>query len=84
MPAFRTLIETILKGLRDGSLKVFAAVEYEDWTVKDSVPPEIGLQRDIVEIDEADVLVTLVHDKPSAGVQFEIGYAVAKGKQVIR
>lgn len=83
LPEFRAFIEAILDALREEDLEVFAAVEDEGWMIANDVPAEIGVQKDLAEIDAADVVVALVHDKPSAGVQFEIGYAVAKGKQVI-
>lgn len=83
LPEFRAFIEAILQALREEDLEVFAAIEDEGWMVANDVPAEVGVQKDLAEINAADVIVALVHDKPSAGVQFEIGYAVAKGKQVI-
>lgn len=83
LPAFRQFIEHLLVELRKRELEVFAAIEYEGWMIVNDVPPEIGVQKDLTEVEGADVVIALVHDKPSAGLQFEIGYAVAKGKQVV-
>lgn len=83
LPDFRNELEIILEALRKNSeVEVFCAVEQENWSVND-VLPEVGVQRDLEEIDNADVMLALIEEAVSAGVQFEIGYAVAKGKQVI-
>ncbi len=81
-PVFRKVIEEILEALRkSGHLEVFCAVEHEGWIITNS-PPDIGVKKDLEEIDNSDILLALVHDQPSAGVQFEIGYALGKGKHV--
>lgn len=82
-PELRRFIEDLLQALRKEELEVFAAIEHEGWMLSANVPPEVGVQKDIAELDAADVLVALVDDKPSAGVQFELGYAVAKEKQAV-
>lgn len=83
LPVFRQEIEQLLEKLRKSELEVYAAVEQEGYMISADVPPEVGVRKDIDEIDAADVMVALVDDKPSAGVQFELGYAVAQKKQVI-
>jgi nucleoside 2-deoxyribosyltransferase len=83
LPEFRRSIEQLLEGLRKNELEIFAAVEHEDFMIRADVPPEIGVKKDLDEIDAADVVVALIDDKPSAGLQFELGYAIAKGKQVV-
>lgn len=80
-PAFRQEIEQILSILRAAGHKVFAAVEDEGWRLGDATPVE-ATRYDIEHIDEADAVIALLHDKPSAGVQWEIGYADALGKRV--
>lgn len=80
---FRKEIETVLEALRHtGDLEAFCAVEDEGWNINNT-PPEVGVKHDLDKLDEADVLLALVEEVISAGVQFELGYAVAKGKQVI-
>jgi nucleoside 2-deoxyribosyltransferase len=81
-PAFRKEIETILEALRGEEMDVFCAVEDEGWNITNT-PPEVGVKHDLDRVDEAEVLLALVEETISAGVQFELGYAVAKGKQVI-
>lgn len=83
MPDFRKHIENIIEALRKSGMAVFAALEDEGWKLTHNVPPEVGVQKDVTEINVADVVVALVQDKPSTELQFEIGYAVAKEKRVI-
>lgn len=83
LPEFRGFIEGVLAELRkQADTEVFCAIEHEGWKITDE-PPEVGVQKDLAAIDKADVLLALVDETPSAGVQFEIGYAVAKGKRVV-
>jgi nucleoside 2-deoxyribosyltransferase len=81
-PVYRQSIEAILKALREQpDLEVFCAPEDDGWKMP-SDPPAISLTADLEKLDESDMLIALIQDKPSVGVQFEMGYAVAKGKQV--
>lgn len=83
LPEFRAGLEKVLKVLREQpDIEVFCAIEDEGWKISDA-PADTGVTYDIGQVDTADILVALMEDKPSAGVQFEIGYAVAKGKRVI-
>lgn len=83
LPDFRANIEHILQTLRaEGDLDVFCAMEYEDWHLS-SQPAEVSVRKDLAEIDFSDTIIVLLHDNPSAGSQFELGYSVAKGKHVI-
>lgn len=82
-PEFRKSIEETLDALRSvGGFAVFCAVEYEGWVISD-VPPEVGVEKDLEEIEKCDVFLALLHGAVSAGVQYETGYADAKEKQVI-
>ena len=83
VPEFRRAIEDILQALREeGGVEVFCAVEDEKWHT-DNQLPEAGVKKDLAKLDASDMLLALIDDKVSAGVQFEIGYAVAKDKQVV-
>jgi nucleoside 2-deoxyribosyltransferase len=84
LPAFRAVIENLLRELRkDDVCEVFCAVEHEGWMIANNVPPEVGVQKDLQAIEDAEVVVALMDNQPSAGVQFELGYAAAKGKQIV-
>jgi nucleoside 2-deoxyribosyltransferase len=83
VPEFRAGMEKILKALREQpDIEVFCAVEDEGWKIT-TTPPGEGVAHDLAQLDDSDILVALVESKPSAGLQFEIGYAVAKGKKVV-
>lgn len=82
LPEFRASIEAVLASLREQpDVVVFCAIEREGWKISGELGKDVA--QDIKEVGDADVLVALVQDKLSAGVQFEIGYAVALGKQVV-
>jgi nucleoside 2-deoxyribosyltransferase len=78
---FRKKIQAIIDELAGAGFKVFCAVEHEGWVINNQAP-EIGINKDLEQIDSSDVFVALLHDSISAGVQFETGYAVGKGKKV--
>lgn len=79
---FRAEIEAILKELRKSkNAEVFCAIEAEGWKISDMLA-EVGVHKDLQEINLSDVVLIILSDKPSWGVQFEMGYAVAKGKAV--
>jgi|SRR3989344_682259 len=80
-PEFRRQIESIINALRGTGFNVFCAAEYEGWEIANSAP-EVGVKIDLAEIDRSDALLAILHDSISAGVQFEIGYAVGQGKKV--
>jgi hypothetical protein len=83
LPEFRASIEAVLQVLREQpDTAVFCAIEDEGWKLT-VTPPDVGVHKDIQELAESDLLLALVQDQISAGVQFEIGYAVGKGIPVI-
>ena len=79
---FRKSIEAILESLRViGGFTVFCAIEHEGWVISND-PPEVGVAKDLEEIDASDGVLAILHDAPSAGVQYEMGYANGQNKQV--
>lgn len=82
LPEFREHLEGIINTLKDAGFEVFCAAQKEGWNISQQ-PPEVGLEEDISEIDKSDILLALLQEDVSAGVQFEIGYCVGTGKQVI-
>jgi nucleoside 2-deoxyribosyltransferase len=80
-PEFREEIEQILLTIRSVGHEVFAAVEDEGWKMSELTPAE-GAKYDIRRVEEADIIIAILHEKISAGVQWEIGYADALGKKV--
>ena len=84
-PDYREKVEVAINTLRAvGGFTVFCAAEYENWIIASDVPPELGVEKDLAEIDESDVMLALLPTGLiSAGLQYEVGYAEAKGKIVV-
>ncbi len=82
---YRHLVEVVIDTLRTvGGFIVFCAVEHENWIITSDAAPEVGVEKDLGEIDESDVVLALLPTGLiSAGLQYEVGYADAKGKMVI-
>ena len=80
---YQAFLEHFLTGVRQAFTgELYCALEAEAWEISED-PAEVGVQNDLIKIDESDVLLALMYDKSSVGAQFEVGYAVAKGKRVI-
>jgi nucleoside 2-deoxyribosyltransferase len=79
---YRAYIQQVLEGLRGNGHTVFCALEHTGWHLSESMAPEEEFRQDLAEIDEADKLIVLLEEQVSPGVQIEIGYAYAKGKQL--
>ena len=78
----RSFLQYIVDKLRESGHEVYSALESGSWR-PDEVVPEIGVMQDIDQLKEAEVVIAIVHDRPSAGVEFELGYAAALEKPVI-
>lgn len=79
---FKQAIEALVELLRRNHFKVVCSAETQGWRW-DEIPLEKSVQKDLEEIEAADVLLALIESRPSASVQFEIGYAVAQEKRVV-
>ena len=83
LPDFRSKIEQILHSLRsEARVTVYCDMEAEKWKMPNGMP-ERGLSKDMTALNEADLLLALVEEHPSVGVEFEIGYMAAKDKPII-
>jgi len=85
LPAFRSFVERVLASLReDETLEVFCALEHEGWKISSELA-EVGVQKDLTELDASDALVVLLapQETLSAGTRFEMGYITAKSKKLI-
>jgi nucleoside 2-deoxyribosyltransferase len=81
-PEFRHEVEGVLAALREAGHEVICAVETHKWVIGNQAADD-GVREDIADIEQTDVIVALLGVSPSAGVQFEIGYAVHAKKRVI-
>ena len=82
IPEFRQSIEQLLIDLRAVGHQVFSALEYTNWKIGENVAPDEEFRIDLREIDTSDKVICLLEERVSAGVQLELGYAYAKGKQL--
>jgi nucleoside 2-deoxyribosyltransferase len=82
---YRKKVEDVIEALRTiGNYTVFCAVEHEKWVIAKDIPPEVGVEKDLDEINKSDAMLALLPTGLiSGGLQYEIGYADAKGKRVL-
>jgi len=81
LPEYKKYVNDIIVALRE-NYDVFCAAEYEGWQYYHSTA-EAGVEKDLEEIDKADILLALLHEKISGGIHIEIGYALGRSKEVI-
>lgn len=82
LPKLRKTAQHLLSLLRSVGHEVYCAAEDEGWAIS-QLPPEVGAREDLEIIDKYDIVIALLGKDISAGVQFEVGYAVKAGKQLI-
>ncbi len=75
-------LEDILVSIESLGHTVFCALRKDQYRINNA-NPAAAFNLDIKHIKESDALVALLSDKPSAGVQTEIGVAVALNKKVV-
>lgn len=78
---FADLLATLLATLRARGCTVTSSHERERWGA-DIYAPERALAADLEQIRLADLLVALIGDPPSPGVQMELGHALAFSKPI--
>jgi len=80
-PEFRDFLENQFTTLEQFG-EIFSGIRYDDYQINHAAPDE-AFRLDLKEIKESDVLVAFLGEKVSAGVQTEIGMALAFGKKVL-
>lgn len=81
-PEYIDWLEANIKRLEKFGYTVFCALRADEYRMNDKNPAE-AFSLDEAEIEKADALIAFVNDTVSAGVQTEIGMAVAKKKLVV-
>ena len=81
-PEYKEWLEAILRQLENYGHEVFCALEADGWRINDMSPAQ-AFKLDESEIAKADGMLALVSNAVSAGVQMEIGMAIAQKKQVV-
>lgn len=80
-PEYRTWLEGILLQLESYGHEVVCALRDDDWRINDLEPAQ-AFKLDEAKISNAEGLLALVSDTVSAGVQMEMGMALAQKKVV--
>lgn len=81
-PEYKEWLEDILEQLESYGHDVFCALQADNWRINDLEPAQ-AFKLDESEISKADGMIAFVTEKPSAGVQMEIGMAIAQKKNVV-
>jgi nucleoside 2-deoxyribosyltransferase len=81
-PEYRIWLEDILTKLENYGHEVFCALRADNWRINDLDPAQ-AFKLDEAEISKAEGMFALVSNTPSAGVQMEIGMAIAQKKKVV-
>lgn len=79
--AYKDWLEEVLGKLENAGHTVFCALRADQYKINDE-DPAAAFSLDLKHITESDALLALLSEKVSAGVQTEIGVAVALGKKV--
>lgn len=80
-PTARDTIEDVLRAIAAIGWRVSSAHVEEKWG-KEMLAPAATLMRDLSAIDAADVVLFLLLDAPSPGMNLELGYALAVRKPI--
>jgi nucleoside 2-deoxyribosyltransferase len=75
-------IKALLQYLRSKDYEVVNAHEREDWG-KNWYPPDISTPLDFYSIESSDIVIAILGNPPSGGVQIELGWASALKKRII-
>lgn len=81
-PEYKEWLEENLSTIEGLGHTVFCALRADQYRINDA-DPAAAFRLDIEQIEASDALLALVDTKVSAGVQTEVGYALALGKQVV-
>lgn len=81
-PEYKEWLENTLSVIEALGHTVFCALREDQYKINDT-DPAAAFSLDIEHIEGSDILLALLSDKVSAGVQTEIGVAVALKKRVL-
>lgn len=82
MPDYKVWLEENLTTIEKMGHTVFCALRADNYRIN-SMDPAAAFKLDTEQIKAADVLLAFVEEDISAGVQTEVGYALALNKQVV-
>lgn len=79
---YRTHLEELTNYIKSKGHQYYLALEYAGWIMGGHTDPEDELRHDFEQIDDSEIVIALLEERVSAGVQLENGYAYAKNKKV--
>ena len=81
-PVYKQQLQQVIGMLRAAGHDVFCSLEHANWQLGGLTDPAEEFRTDLAQIDTADRLVVLLEERISAGIQIELGYSYAKGKEL--
>ncbi len=82
-PHYRQHMERIIEAMESAGYEIFCAIKYEGWKISTSRTPSESVAKDLDQIDKSDIVLAVLHEDASRGVQYEMGYAAGLGKDVV-
>jgi nucleoside 2-deoxyribosyltransferase len=82
LPTYRKELEAAIKEFETVNHYVYCAPREDNWTLNDTSPAE-AFNVDMRAVEGCDLFIAFIGNRISAGIQMEIGYALAKGKRVV-
>lgn len=74
-------VKSILKQIKDSGNEYYCSLEVDNFVVNNT-DPVAAFNNDLEHVESCDVFLALLDETVSTGVQTEMGYAMAKGKNV--
>jgi nucleoside 2-deoxyribosyltransferase len=81
-PEYRKELESVISVFEKINHHVYCAPREDLWTLNDTSPAD-AFEVDMRNVNECNLFVAFVGNKVSAGIQMEMGFALAKGKRII-
>jgi hypothetical protein len=82
IPAYRKELEAAIGALEKVNHEVYCAPREDRWTLNDTSPAE-AFNVDMQNVANCELFIAFIGNRISAGIQMEIGYALANGKQIV-
>jgi nucleoside 2-deoxyribosyltransferase len=82
LPAYQRQLQAIINLFEADRHQVFCAPREDNWTLPHTTPAA-ALELDTHHLDACDLIIAFLSRHISAGIQLELGYALAKNKRLI-
>lgn len=81
-PDYKEWLINLLSAIETTGHSVFCALRADNYKINDS-DPVAAFNLDVSKLEKCDVIIAILNDNVSVGVQTEIGYAAALGKKIV-